>query len=494
MEHDSGTRAVSDTRSWLVWDFKVRPLGRWLQLQRAVWRHHRTWSRGPKGFLRIVSPLAEVLPAPINGVPEDVHLRSVLSAWSPVTAVRDQLQARYWGQVVEAALWIRGSGGNNFENVNGLKLARMNSFRVQNPTRPRLWTPQANPRIWWRLNDTVTPATNAVVPPQIQVDFSFFREDAAAYTATDPVPKNHRTPWRLRCWERMPSSSMRFGSSLASSRGSDTRNWSSRWEHPPLPGSVGNEEKNKKFFKEIKWITFSNPTWRRRNAGDEEAKSNFWTVAGEFICRHDVEPRIKLNMPKQELFYWNTCSGGRLARKPTTSRPDDVWPDVWKQMSDEAKMKAKRRSAIEKPKFHNARHLRGMFFIEPNDEEFTLRIKAARRKLEVPMTAAMPCKIPSKSSEETHRDIGKNKTKCVCVVDTDEWTRPRLEGAGYKPHQDHITGKFEFYNAMWSCAQIHSDASSILNSRCKGGSGERNGKNGENPGMATEKLVSGPLA
>ena len=29
-----------------------------------------------------------------------------------------------------------------------------------------------------------------------------------------------------------------------------------------------------------------------------------------------------------------TWSGGRLTRKQTTSRPDNVWPDLWKHMSD----------------------------------------------------------------------------------------------------------------------------------------------------------------
>ena len=36
--------------------------------------------------------------------------------------------------------------------------------------------------------------------------------------------------------------------------------------------------------------------------------------------------------------------------------------------------------------------------------------------------------------------------------------------------------KDEFYNSLQSCAQIHSDASSIKNSRCKGGSGKIMGK------------------
>ena len=56
------------------------------------------------------------------------------------------------------------------------------------------------------------------------------------------------------------------------------------------------------------------------------------------------------------------------------------------------KRKQNKDGAIEKPKLDNARQLRGIFFIEPNDEEFKLAMKAARRKLEVPMPAAMPCK------------------------------------------------------------------------------------------------------
>ena len=46
-----------------------------------------------------------------------------------------------------------------------------------------------------------------------------------------------------------------------------------------------------------------------------------------------------------------------------------------------------------------------------------------------------------KTSGETHRNIGKRKTKYACVVDADECPRPRLEGAGHKPHQDHIPAK-----------------------------------------------------
>ena len=86
---------------------------------------------------------------------------------------------------------------------------------------------------------------------------------------------------------------------------------------------------------------------------------------------------------------------GRLTRKQTTSRPDSVWPKMWKHTSDAAKSKAKQKWAIEKPKLDNAKQLCGIFFIEPEDEEFKHTLRNARRQLEIPMPAEMLCKTPT---------------------------------------------------------------------------------------------------
>ena len=51
------------------------------------------------------------------------------------------------------------------------------------------------------------------------------------------------------------------------------------------------------------------------------------------------------------------------------------------------------------------------------------------------------------------RAIGKRKTKYACVVDAHESTRPGLEGAGHKPHQDHITAKGT--NSMTQYSLVH---------------------------------------
>ena len=114
---------------------------------------------------------------------------------------------------------------------------------------------------------------------------------------------------------------------------------------------------------------------------------------------------------------------------------------MWKHVSDAVKSKAKKKWAIEKPKLDNARQMRGIFFIEPEDEEFKHTMKNARRKLEVRMPAAMPCKTPVNGRGESCRSIGKHKTKSDRFVDADESIRIRLDCVTHRYHEDHIAAK-----------------------------------------------------
>ena len=119
---------------------------------------------------------------------------------------------------------------------------------------------------------------------------------------------------------------------------------------------------------------------------------------------------ILLNERPLDRYTW---SGRRLTRKQITSRPDSVWPDMWKHMSDGSKRKAKQKCAIEKPKLDNARQLTGTFFIDREDEDFKNIMKNTRRKLEIPMPAAMPCKFLN--GRETYCGIGKSKTNMLVL-------------------------------------------------------------------------------
>ena len=134
-----------------------------------------------------------------------------------------------------------------------------------------------------------------------------------------------------------------------------------------------------------------------------EAMNDFWSMSGSFIYRHHVEPRVKLYSPREESFpiplkyidvtrtthtnwdvkqekriddYWNIdgsrnlsdpwtgftqftlldekapdaymWSGRRLTSKQLTSRPDHSWPELWKSMGKNAKLKEKQKWSNEK--------------------------------------------------------------------------------------------------------------------------------------------------
>ena len=62
-------------------------------------------------------------------------------------------------------------------------------------------------------------------------------------------------------------------------------------------------------------------------------------------------------------------------------------------MGKNAKLKEKQKWSEEKIHLDNARKLRGIYFIDPEEKEFKETIKNARKKLETSVAPAMPCKI-----------------------------------------------------------------------------------------------------
>ena len=220
-------------------------------------------------------------------------------------------------------------------------------------------------------------------------------------------------------------------------------------------------------------------------------------MSGSFIFRHHVEPRVKLYSPREESFpiplkyidvsrttktnldvkqerrideYWNIdgsrdlsdswtgftqftlleekppdgflWSKERLTRRQLTSRPDHLWPELWINMGRNAKLKEKHEWSDEKLKLDNARRLRGIYFIDPEDKEFKETIKNARKKLETPMAPAMPCKTSKTCKHgETRGKTNEIKSKLVCILEASESTRLRMEESIPNHHEDHIAGK-----------------------------------------------------
>ena len=108
-------------------------------------------------------------------------------------------------------------------------------------------------------------------------------------------------------------------------------------------------------------------------------------------------------------------------------------------MGKNAKLKEKQKWSHEKPHLDNARKLRGIYFIDPEDTEIKETIKNARKKLETPLPPAMPCKIMKKNCGSGGSN--KIKTKLACILEADESTRLSMGNSVPNHHEDHIAGK-----------------------------------------------------
>ena len=70
------------------------------------------------------------------------------------------------------------------------------------------------------------------------------------------------------------------------------------------------------------------------NFGGDRELSDTWTGFTRFTILDEKPP---------EGYPW---SGKRLTRKQTTSRPDTLWQEIWKDMSDAVKSKAKHKNVL----------------------------------------------------------------------------------------------------------------------------------------------------
>ena len=89
----------------------------------------------------------------------------------------------------------------------------------------------------------------------------------------------------------------------------------------------------------------------------------------------------------------------------------------------------------------NARKLRGIHFIDPEDKEFAEIIKNARKKLELPTATAVPCKRTHSRNGVTCVQKDDHKSKLTCTLEADESKRLRMKEIEPKIHEDHIAGK-----------------------------------------------------
>ena len=176
----------------------------------------------------------------------------------------------------------------------------------------------------------------------------------------------------------------------------------------------------------------------------------------------------------------------RLTKRQATCKPDHLWPELWTKLERNAQLKERQKWSHEKPKLDNARRLRGIYFIHPEDKESKETIRNARKKLETSIAPAMPCKT-SKNNQHgvTRGKSNEVKSKLACILEASESTRLRTGESLPNYHEDHVARKsdnsLQHYNLVHKfipMPQSHEDPRS---------SGQRMGKIGKDSGVEPDK-------
>ena len=125
----------------------------------------------------------------------------------------------------------------------------------------------------------------------------------------------------------------------------------------------------------LKYIDVTRTTHTNLDVKLEKRINDYWNIDGSRNLSDPWTGFTKCTLLDEKAPDGFSWSGGRLTRKQLTSRPDHLWPELWKSMGKNAKLKEKQKWAEEKIHLDNARKLRGIYFIDPEDKEFKETIK-----------------------------------------------------------------------------------------------------------------------
>ena len=190
----------------------------------------------------------------------------------------------------------------------------------------------------------------------------------------------------------------------------------------------------------LKYIDVSRITHTNFDVKQEKRIDDYWNIDGSRDLSDPWTGFTQFTLLEEKAPDGYMWSGERLTRKQLTSRQDHLWPELWKSMGKHAKLKEKQKWSEEKLHLENARKLRGIYFIDPEDTEFKETIKNTRKMLETSVAPAMPCKIVKNCGSGASNKI---KTKLACILEADESTRLRMRNSIPHHHEDHIAGKGE---------------------------------------------------
>ena len=115
----------------------------------------------------------------------------------------------------------------------------------------------------------------------------------------------------------------------------------------------------------LKYIDVTRTTHTNLDVKQERRIDDYWNIDGSRDLSDPWTGFTQFTLLDEKAPDGYTWSGGRLTRKQLTSRPDHLWPELWKSMRKNAKLKEKQKWSEEKIHLENARKLRGIYFIDP---------------------------------------------------------------------------------------------------------------------------------
>ena len=120
----------------------------------------------------------------------------------------------------------------------------------------------------------------------------------------------------------------------------------------------------------LRYIDVTRVTNTTLDVLQERRLDSYWNIDGSRDLSYSWTSFTQFTLLKEkppDRYMW---SRERLSQRQATSRPDHLWLENLEKYVEKLRDERIENWAIEKTKMENARTLRGIYFIEPEDEEF----------------------------------------------------------------------------------------------------------------------------
>ena len=140
----------------------------------------------------------------------------------------------------------------------------------------------------------------------------------------------------------------------------------------------------------LKYIDVKRRTLTDIDSKDEQSIDDYWSDIGERKLTGLWSGKTIFTLLRPPAPPGHGWVEGRLTKLQKTSRPDNVWPEIWKVLGKAQKRAARKAWAIEKPLLEAARQRRGIFEVSAEDLDYHKCLSEARSRISIPKVPAMP--------------------------------------------------------------------------------------------------------